>query len=113
GECIALLVDICPNLGGQQSNVPLGFTLQKELCLFDTLSEEEEISLSGIPTIGFSFVPDRFMIPNDSSFLKNLARSLTHTEGEFKVDLVSVAISIIELIILIMLFAWIGKRLMR
>lgn len=111
GNCVAVLKDICPNLAGHQDHVPPGFSLEKNICIFNETEDVEK--QSKIPTIGFPFIPEKWQVPSDSSFLKYIARNITKHIGEFRVDLVSAGISFVVLLIIILLFfIWIMKKLM-
>jgi hypothetical protein len=110
-NCVANLLDMCINLSGQQDHIPLGFYQDGNLCLF--YDGEEKLSLVGVPIIGFSFIPEKVKVANNNPFLKNVVGSITHITGDFRVDLVSVGVGIVELILLILIFIWIARRLMR
>lgn len=110
GNCIDNIIDVCSNLGGHQDHVPIGFVSKNGLCLFGDESIFENLD---IPTVAYSFVPEKIQIPSENEMLKDIVGAIVGKSGEFKVDLVSVGISLVEIFILILLFIWITRRLMR
>jgi len=114
GNCVVILKDICPNLAGHQDHVPPGFSLEKNICIFNQNETEDISKESKIPTIGFPFIPSQWQMPSDNPFLKYITRNILNTVGEFKVDLVSAGISLLALLIIVLLFfIWVMKKLMR